>query len=214
MRLESSNTIQPAGRKDPRTTTRFFLTLAAIAQFFCFSSLAQVDSVYYGKNPTTTKTKPPKQPVNDAWKEKVSWGGNLQAWLGNPTFILLSPTIGYIPLKNFNVGIGGIYNYTSYRSSYGDYSQSIFGAHSFARYTIADSYFLQFQFDRLYQPDLFSLEPNDRIWVNYFLVGGGFRQPIGDKAALTTSIMYNVNPSPLSIYPSRIIIQFGVIGTF
>jgi hypothetical protein len=38
---------------------------------------------------------------------------------------------------------------------------------------------------------------------------------MGDKAALMTSIMYNVSPSPLSIYyPNRIIIQFGIVGTF
>jgi hypothetical protein len=46
------------------------------------------------------------------------------------------------------------------------------------------------------------------------LIGGGFRQSIGDKAALTTSIMYNVRPDPLSIYPSRVIVQFGIVGSF
>lgn len=190
-----------------------FLRISIIVSFLFSTLAAQVDSVYYG-NPTGKKSEVPDKPKKDEWKTKISWGGNLQAWLGNPTFILLSPTIGYVPFKNVNVGLGAIYNYTSYRSSYGDYSQSIFGGHSFARYTIAESYFVQVQFDKLRQPDLLSLEPDDRTWVDYFLVGGGFRQAISDKAALTTSIMYNVNPDPLSIYPSRIIIQLGIIGTF
>ncbi|WP_317898736.1 hypothetical protein [Aurantibacillus circumpalustris] len=173
-------------------------------------SQAQVDSVYYGSQEPIKKAKE----KNDAWKEKLLWGGNLQAWIGNPTFILLTPTIGFTPFEKFDIGIGGIYNYTSYRSSYGSYSQSIFGGHSYVRYTIGESYFVQVQYDKLLQPDLFSLEPNKKIWIDYIFVGGGFCQAISDKLALSTSIMYNVNHNFLSIYPSRLIIQFGITGRF
>ena len=175
-------------------------------------SHAQVDSVYYGTQHPTRK--PPKEPKNDAWKDKLVWGGNLQAWIGNPTFVLLCPTIGYVPFKNFNVGVGGIYNFVSYNTYYGSYSQSIFGGHSYARYVIGESYFVQVQYDKLRQPDIYSPEPNDKTWVDYVLVGGGFRQEISDKVALSTSIMYNLNASRHSIYPSRIIIQFGIAGSF
>ncbi|PBQ31754.1 hypothetical protein CNR22_08215 [Sphingobacteriaceae bacterium] len=173
---------------------------------------AQVDSVYYGsKRPgQMAKTKEPK---NDAWKENVVWGGNVQAWIGNPTFILVSPTIGYNIFKNFSMGVGGIYNYISYNSYYGNYSQSIFGGHSYARYVIGENYFVQLQYDKLRQPNLFSMEPNDKVWVDYVLVGGGFRQEIADNINLSTSVMFNVNNNLLSIYPSRVIIQFGITGT-
>src|SRR5207253_10724298 len=116
--------------------------------------------------------------------------------------------------KNINVGIGGIYNYTKSQGYYGSYSQSIFGGHSYLRYVIAESYFVQAQYDKLNQPDLFSLDPSDKIWVDYVLFGGGFRQAIGEKVALITSIMYNLTPNPLSIYPSRVIVQFGIVGNF
>lgn len=181
---------------------------------FFFSSLlvAQVDSVYYGsKHPSQTVEA--KEPKNDAWKEKVIWGANVQAWIGNPTFILVSPTIGYSLFKNFDLGVGGVYNYISYNSYYGSYSQSIFGAHTYARYVIGENYFVQVQYDKLRQPNLISLEPKDKIWVDYMLVGGGFRQEIADNINLSTSIMFNVNNNLLSIYPSRVIIQFGITGT-
>jgi hypothetical protein len=115
-----------------------------------------------------------------------------------------------------NVGVGLIYNYSSinYGPPYGKMSQSIYGAHTYARYIIAQTYFVQAQFDKLYQPDWFSRIPNDKTWVNYFLVGGGFRQPVGSKAAIMTSIMYNLTPSPLSIYPGRVVIQFGFVSGF
>lgn len=189
-----------------------------IALLFCASvSQAQVDSVYYGTEHPSQKEAKKKEPKNNAWKEKITWGGNLQLWIGNPTFILLTPTIGYIPFKKFNkfnVGIGGVYNYTSFNSPYGNYAQSIYGGHSYARYTIGENYFVQVQYDKLLQPDLFSTEPNDKVWIDYIFLGGGFCQPISDKVGLSTSIMYNVNQNRLSIYPSRLIIQFGIIGTF
>lgn len=191
---------------------RFFLL------FFVFGGaytvFAQKDKVYYGEKSDTSKTKKDTKQNSEGWKEKTTWGGNAQLWIGNSTFILLSPTIGYLPVKNVNVGVGVIYNYTSYRSPYGEYSQSIFGGHSYARYIILDSYFVQAQYDRLYQPDLLSINPKAKTWVDYFLVGGGFMQNIGERTALMSSIMFYVNPDPLSIYQSRFIIQFGLMSRF
>jgi hypothetical protein len=47
------------------------------------------------------------------------------------------------------------------------------------------------------------------------MVGGfGLRQPMGEKLALSTSILYNFRRDPLSIYPGGFIIQFGVVGQF
>ena len=138
------------------------------------------------------------------------WGGNFQAWFGNQTFIFLSPNVGYPIYKNLLLGVGIVYNYSNY---YG-YSQSIYGGQSYLRYTIRNSYFVQATFDRLIQPNYISFEPNDKIWVNYLMVGGGFRHPLSENSAFTTSLMYYVNPSPLSIYPSPLIIQFGITASF
>jgi hypothetical protein len=175
---------------------------------FCFSfvfSQAQVDSVYTGK-PVEGKRKN----RDNEWMKHLTWGGNFQAWVGNPTFLFLSPTVGYVPVKNLHVGLGMIYSYSSYNYiAGGKYSMSVFGGHSYIRYIIAESYFLQTEFDKLYQPDYYATDPHSRIWINYLMVGGGFRQRISDKAALTTSIMYNLTPHVFSIYPSRLILQFG-----
>src|SRR5690606_17179624 len=103
-----------------------------------------------------------------------------QPWFGNPAFIYISPAVGFTPVKNLNAGIGGIYNYTSINfGSFGHYRQSLFGGHTYARYVILKSYFVQTQFDYLKQPDWFSPEPNDKVWVPYLLLGGGFRHQIG-----------------------------------
>ena len=186
-------------------------TLILILATFAVS--AQVDSVYTGAPTSDSKHK--RKPANNDWLKKITYGGDFHAWFGNPSSVFLSPTIGYSPVKEVNFGIGMIYNYFSTDAGpYGRYTQSVFGGHSYIRYIIANSYMLQVQYDRLNQPNLMVYPQEETIWINYLLVGGGFRHRINDKAALTSSLMYNLTPNRLSIYPSRLIIQFGFIGGF
>ena len=188
----------------------------ALLLFLTFGTLsAQTDSVYYGKSPESGPA-PKKQPWTQApWLKKFTYGGNFQAWMGTYTFVFLSPTIGYSPVPNFNFGVGGIYNYSSIDfGRYGKYSQSIFGGHSYARYIFANTYFTQVQYDRLRQPNLLSYTAGERVWVDYLMVGGGLRQPLSDRAGLMMSLMYNLTPHPLSIYPSRLIVQIGFVAGF
>lgn len=192
---------------------KFLNTVFAILLFSAFAS-AQVDSVYTGI--IREKERKPKKEKNDAWKDKTTFGGNLQLQFGSYTFLYLSPTIGFLPVERLNVGVGLIYNYISinYGAGY-RVQQSVYGTHTYGRYFVTDGIFLQGQFDRLFQPGgAFFGRSSDKVWVDYGMVGGGFRQPIGNKAGLTTTIMYNLTPSLLSIYPSRLVIQFGFISTF
>lgn len=192
---------------------KFFYTLFLITLIVSFTD-AQVDSVYTGTVERKEKEKKKKE-RNDEWKERVTFGGNLQLQFGSYTFIYLSPTIGYIPFEKVNVGVGLIYNYISINyGAYGKYDQSIYGTHTYARYFITDGVFIQGQYDRLFQPGGSFFGKTDRIWVDYGMVGGGFRQSIGKKASLTTTLMYNLTPNLLSIYPSRLVIQFGFMSTF
>jgi hypothetical protein len=186
---------------------------------FCSALSAQVDSVYNGEPPLKNHEKPKKKKDTEKWdaiKKKLTYGGNFQAWFGNPTFLFLSPTIGYMPTPKLNVGVGFIYNYThADYYGYGSYSQSVVGVHSYVRYIITDGIFAQLQYDKLHQNDFLSFPETRKVWVDYLFAGGGFRQRIGNKAALTTALMYNLTPSPLSIYyPNRLIIQFGIVAGF
>ena len=178
---------------------------------------AQVDSVYVGVPDTTKQVKQKKEhPGWDAIKNKLTYGANFQAWIGNPTFVYLAPTVGFLLTPKLNVGIGVVYNYTrADYGAYGSYSQSLYGGHSYLRYIITDGIFAQVQYDKLRQPDFLSVQADAKTWVDYVLVGGGFRQPLGERAAFMTAIMYNLSPSILSIYyPNRVVIQFGIVGTF
>jgi len=173
----------------------------------------QVDEVYTGR-PEPLPQKEKKFFADGRWRENLIWGGNFQAWFGNPTYIYLSPGIGYTFFEHLQLGIGAIYNHSSYQTRGFQYRQNIFGGHSYARFVFAENFFLQFQFDKLKQPDVYSLDPDAKRWVNYMMGGFGLRQPMGENIALTTMILYNFRRDPLSIYPGGFIIQFGVVGRF
>jgi len=187
--------------------------IVIILFIFCFSSkfYSQTDSVYTGNK--STKVKQQREKKDYKWKEKITYGGNVQAVFGSWTYIYLSPTIGYNPVKKLNFGIGFIYNYL--KSPYSRSSQSIYGGHSYARVFLRPNFFVQGQYDKLLQPNRYSINNSDKkIWVDYALAGIGYSQPVGERFALNTLLMYNLTPSLLSIYPSRFILQVGFVGRF
>lgn len=176
--------------------------------------MGQTDNVFIGKSPTDQDTSKVKKTKNTQWKKNFNVSGNFQLQFGTYTFVYLSPTIGYTFFKKLNLGVGGIYNYLSFGGSpsYGKFSQSVFGLHTAVRYFINSGLFAQVQFDKLRQPNLISYIPDQKVWVDYVMVGGGARQPLGDRTALTATLLYNLIPNPLSIYPNRLILQIGFIG--
>ncbi len=188
----------------------FFFTIS-----FSITLNAQVDSVYYGnKSRDTTTVKKTKKKQD--WLKKVTYGTNFGLLFGNYTYINLSPNIGYNFSKNFNAGVGLIYNYFSinYGVQYGRISQTVYGHHTYARYMVTQNTFLLAQYDRLLQPNFYSnSNPDQKIWVDYVMAGGGYRLKLGNKSALMTSIMYNFTASPLSIFQNPII-QIGFLGSF
>ena len=192
---------------------RQLIVIIVLIFSFTEKEYAQTDSVYTGTRGSSSKA--PKAKKNQDWKKKMTYGGNFQAYYtGIRAYVYLSPTIGYIPFKNANIGVGVIYNYTSADyGQYGKFSESIFGGHSFARYFVLPSVFIQGQFDKLRQTDWYSANDN-KVWVDYLMVGGGYSQPLGQKLAFNISLMYNLTYQRLSIYNSPFVFQLGFTGRF
>ncbi len=194
--------------------TKFIITFLCV---FTFTFLnAQTDDVYYGTNKTdTTKIKKTK---NTDWLKKFTYGGNFSVYFNNATYINVTPTIGYNVFKNLNVGTGFIYNYFSkdYGGQYGRVTQTIYGGRVYARYLVTPTLFLQGQYDKLLQPDFYNtINPKQKVWVDYAFVGGGYRYILGNKAALIATLLYNLTYNPLlSIYPSPLVFQLSFVGGF
>jgi hypothetical protein len=187
---------------------RFF---AIIILIICFSGehFSQTDSVYYGDKKANRKREADLR--KQEWKEKTTYGGNFQLlFFGQTTFIYLTPTIGYLPHKKLNVGVGAVYSYRSDITLNGRYSQSLWGGHTFAHYMIIPNLSIMAEYDKLNQPDWLSGVPDKKVWVDYLMAGLGFIQPAGDKVSFHSSLMYNLTPHRLSIYRSNLVLQFGI----
>jgi hypothetical protein len=175
----------------------------------------QKDSVYTGDNGNRDKKRPKEHRANlDAFKERLSYGGMIMPGFyasayGNVFYITANPNIGYKLTKDLTVGLAANYSYTSVKSKYGTYKQSVYGPSVFARYKVLPNLFAQVQYNKLNQPDYYT-PGNKRIWVEYFYVGGGYLQRFGDNAAMMYSILYNVSPSKNSIYYNPLI-QIGFV---
>lgn len=153
--------------------------------------------------------------------ERMDFGGYLGAQFGTVTMVDISPIVGYRVSDDFNVGVGGTFQYYRYRdpnfSAY-TYKSTAYGLNLFMRYFIWQELFGHVEYAPLFVNyyDYFddgsgnpSLVKGD-VWVHDFLIGGGYRQWIGNKAFVTFMILWNVNESYYSPYRNPIIkIGFG-----
>jgi hypothetical protein len=148
--------------------------------------------------------------------DNVRFGGNIGLQLGNPTYILLSPSIAYVPQADFldeklMIGLGATYIYSKVKYADVSYSSNIYGGRIFGRYLITDNIFAYTEFESLNAPYYINIS-NDRTWVNSFFVGGGYQQNIGNRSGFTVSILYNLAWTPNNIiYSSPWNIRFGVV---
>lgn len=155
-----------------------------------------------------------KKPKNDKpFIDRLFWGGNVGAWIGNPTFVDLSPLVGYKVTDKFHLGLGVIYNYYSYRYNNYKYAVHFYGGRALGRYFVFDNVYLQAGYDLINRDNPYSVRPDARLWIENILVGGGLRYPVSDNIFCAASALWNLNDTPLSPYPNPII-QIGFVGSF
>ena len=154
---------------------------------------------------------PPKQ-KNHNILDRIDFGGYLGAQFGDVTFIEVSPLASYRITPKFHAGIGLTYQY--YKINYSgapDYSTSSYGGSIFARYFIWRDLFAHVEYAPLYVNYYDFNMVKYGTWVNDILLGGGYRQWIGEKAFMSIMFLWNVNESFYSPYSNPIIrIGFGV----
>jgi hypothetical protein len=173
------------------------------------SGYGQTDSI-----PDYVPQKKKAKPENDMrFIDRLFWGGNVGAWIGNPTFVDLSPLVGIRITDKFSCGVGVIYNYYNYTNANYKYTTHLYGSRIYGRYFIFDNVFAQVGWDRINRDDPYSYLPNTRVWVDNFLVGGGVRYAVSDNFYVVASGLWNLNQTPLSPYANPII-QIGFVGGF
>lgn len=149
-------------------------------------------------------------------KERIVVGGGLGAQFGRQLDVFsISPMIGYKVTEKFMTGASISYRYTKYKYYNPSIKLTDYGVSPFVRYTIFSGVFLQAEYEYLNYEFPQSATTTVRRGYNSFLAGGGFVQPIGDKAAFYLIALYNfsyqsVQPGEYSPYPSPLILRGGI----
>ena len=155
-----------------------------------------------------------------SFKERLYVGGYLGLQFGTYTSIDISPLIGYRVTPEFNVGIGVLYNYTSfdYGPPIGQHGYSSWGGRLTANYTLFNFLALGIEyqyrtveilegFDDLGQP-IFGEQG-----VNVLFLGGGIRQKVGGNTSMFIMAYYDVLQEEFSPYNS-VVLRIGVAAGF
>lgn len=154
------------------------------------------------------------------FSERLVYGGNFGLAFGSQTLIDISPTIGYRLTDQFTIGTGISYKYSQIKNytldmnsgTWYDYSSNIIGGSIWGRYHIIQNLFLHAEIEQLQINYNYTSvdEPtpqkiNNNIGVTSVLVGGGYRQPIGNRVYFNIMLLYNLNETDFSPYKNPII---------
>lgn len=145
---------------------------------------------------------------NSDWRERVFTGGNLGLQLGSNTYVNVSPVVGYRITNELSGGLGVSYVYRRFSVGSVSTSRTDYGGSAFARYNLFQGFFAMTQYEYL----SFELSETVRQGFSSVLAGGGISEPLGNNAALSFTVLYNLSyrtgePSP---YNSPWVIGGGV----
>lgn len=153
-------------------------------------------------------------------KERIVVGGGLGLSFGSQQdFFSISPMVGYRITERMLAGTSITYRYTKYKY----YSPAIkltdYGFSPFVRYTIFKGIFIQAEYEYLNYEYPVTVEESIRKTYSSFLAGGGFVQPMGNKAAIYVLALYNfsyqnVQSNEYSPYSSPLILRGGITFGF
>ena len=161
---------------------------------------------------------PPKKKSTDIM-DRIDFGGYLGAQFGTVTAVNISPLATYRVTNSFYAGLGITYQFYKDTRYTPDYTSNSYGGSIFGRYFIWRDLFAQVEYAPLYL-NYYDYYDNgsggfyrvqNSVWVHDFMVGGGYRQWIGEKAYMSIMMLFNVNESYYSPYRNPIIrIGFGI----
>jgi hypothetical protein len=168
---------------------------------------------------STGKTGKAKYKENQTKKgfdpHKLVFGGGLGLGFGTITNIYVAPSIGYRLTDKFTAGVSLGYNYfnqkdafDSYNLNSGDtrtesFTQSIYSASVWGRYFVLQNFMVQAEFEvnnigfynydeTLHDAQGWSYYAQNRLSIPSLLLGGGYRQPIGEHSYFFVMAFYDV----------------------
>lgn len=140
--------------------------------------------------------------------DKVMVGGNFGAQFGTVTVVHLNPTVGYKLKENWLAGVSATYLYAKDDRFQPSFVNNIFGGSIFSQYYFLENFIAHAEYEVL---NLGEEINRNRINVDAFLVGGGYRSQIGGSVFGNILLLYNLTDDIHYPYSNPIVrIGFGV----
>jgi long-subunit fatty acid transport protein len=152
---------------------------------------------------------------SSSFTDRLYFGGNFGLQFGTFTHIEASPIAGYMINEKWSAGVGAIYQYFKIRgtSQVGDYETNIYGGKLFSRYNFSSQLFGYTEYENINLDVIFNTSNGyelGRAWVPAYFIGGGYFQPIGNRAGFTVMALYNILHNPArSPYGSPFVLRVG-----
>lgn len=139
--------------------------------------------------------------------QRIRIGGSFGLQFGTFTYVNISPTIGYMAIKDrLEVGAGPIFIYERYKyTPFDKISFFVYGPDIYTRGYLWKGIYLEARYDLVNKPSYYDF--NRKIWVSHLLLGGGYAAPIGKVGFFNISALFNVLNNNESIYK-------GTFGNF
>ena len=159
--------------------------------------------------------KPPPKHKSQNILDRIDFGGYLGIQFGSVTLINISPLVSYRITPKFHAGLGLTYQYYKDNTYSPGYSSSAYGGSIFLRYFIWRDLFVHFEYAPMYITNFYyppGIPTVDKApWAQDVLIGGGYRQWIGQKAYMSLMLLWNLNQTIYSPYSNPIFrIGFGI----
>lgn len=182
------------------------ILLSTLIIFFVSALMAQdtissaLDTMNVEQVKPIEETQTSKPQPNQAWKDKIYFGGYMNFSLGNYAMVGIEPMVAYKILPFLSLGLKLRYDYISDKRYSETYNTSTYGGSLFARINTKRRIYLHAEYAS-YNYELFDeYGESDREWIPYLFLGGGYSQPLGGRTSLNAQILFDVLQDDRSPY--------------
>ena len=152
-----------------------------------------------------------------SFKDRTYFGGNLGLSFGTVTSVQVEPWMGVFldERKKLSAGVGITYWY--YRDSRftPELESNSYGYRVFSRYRVLQPVYLHAEYSNQSFEIINRFDgSNDRQWVPFLLVGGGYVSSLGGRSSVFIQVLWDVLQDPNSPYGGQPFFSMGVGVSF
>lgn len=172
-----------------------------------------------------------KEEKPEKFSDRFFYGGSLGLMFGTFTQVDIAPVGGIWIFPQWSLGLGGRYSFYSQRTIFMNTPNQTYRSHlwggsvftqilpipdfseiipnSFKGGLLFHAEYEKLYIDRRILDPIHSIETG-KTWVDLILIGGGYRQKIGDKAAFNIMVLWQIVQDGMSPYPQNPLFRVNI----